>query len=238
MQTKTQPTIIGDPVKVTGVLSAIALTLVLAHLAFLLLRVQAGHPHVFGIARVFNLNEEGNIPSFYSATLLLLCAFLFATIWILKREQAAPFTRHWGILAMVFLYLSIDEASELHELLSMNMKRIWDTGWLYYPWVIPATIAVVLFAILFTGFILHLPSKTRRLFILAAITYLGGAIGIELLGGRHHALYGDDNMTYSLLVALEESLELGGILVLVFALLEYMQSNAYQIRLSGPTKST
>jgi len=47
---------------------------------------------------------------------------------------------------------------------------------------------------------------------------------MEMLGGRHYELFGGDNAAYTMLfVTLEESLEMIGIVVFVYALLSYLR---------------
>lgn len=110
----------------------------------------------------------------------------------------------------------------------MNIKRFVDTsGLLFYPWVVPWAVFVCVFAAYFASYMRHVPRKTRRLFAIATIIFLGGALGIEVLGGWQHSRYGDDNLTYGLLVLLEESLEMVGLLVFVYALLDYLRAESY-----------
>ena len=77
----------------------------------------------------------------------------------------------------------------------------------------------------------HLPPATRRLFVLAAILYIGGAIGIEMIGGQHASLYGEQNLEYAIITALEELLEMLGTVVFIYGLLSYMKRyiNEFQI---------
>ena len=98
-----ETTIVATPVIIVGFLSGIAAILVLADFVFLLLRVAGGYPHVFGLARTFDLNEEGNVPAFFSAVLLFFCFCLFAIIWLFKKRQNDSFTMHWGILIFALL---------------------------------------------------------------------------------------------------------------------------------------
>jgi hypothetical protein len=185
---------------------------------------------------LFDLYEESNVPTFYSAIAILLCACLIALIAGFKRKHNDSFARHWTVLAVIFLYLSVDEASGIHEWLSLPTKRIIDLrGLLYYAWVIPGMILVVVFAAFYLRFVWNLPSKTRCVFCTAASLYLAGAIGMELLGGLHHERYGIDNINYGLLVLLEESLEMTGIVVFAYGLLDYMRASGYQVLLCfGP----
>ena len=49
-----------------------------------------------------------------------------------------------------------------------------------------------------------------------------GALGFELLGGRHNDLYGSNNLTYSILYTCEEFLEMLGIVIFIYALFVYL----------------
>ena len=46
--------------------------------------------------------------------------------------------------------------------------------------------------------------------------------GVELIGGRFAELYGPHNLTYSMIVTVEESLEMAGVILFLWALLVYM----------------
>ena len=63
-------------------------------------------------------------------------------------------------------------------------KGLNTSGILFYAWVIPYGIALLILIFLYLKFFISLPAKTRKLFIIAAVVYLLGVIGIELMGGR------------------------------------------------------
>jgi hypothetical protein len=60
---------------------------------------------------------------------------------------------------------------------------------------------------------------------MAATFYIGGAIGVELIGSRHAELHGYENWAYSMIATLEESLEMAGLIVFIWALLKYCADN-------------
>jgi hypothetical protein len=60
---------------------------------------------------------------------------------------------------------------------------------------------------------------------MAATFYIGGAIGVELIGSHHAELYGYENWTYSMIATLEESLEMAGLIVFIWALLKHCADN-------------
>lgn len=87
-------------------------------------------------------------------------------------------------LALIFLYLSFDEAAGIHELTGPLLKKVINTKGLFnFAWVILGIIMVFIFVVAYRRFIKSLPPKTRNLFIKAGITFVGGAIGMEMLGG-------------------------------------------------------
>lgn len=67
--------------------------------------------------------------------------------------------------------------------------------------------------------------------MLAAAIYLGGAIGFELVGGQHVELHGEENLTYSVITTIEESLEISGLIFFIWALLKYCEEHYQEVQL-------
>ncbi len=63
---------------------------------------------------LFNFDSEMNIPTFYSSLALLLASMLLVVIVLNHKKQGTPYFR-WLGLAIIFLFLSIDETSCIHE---------------------------------------------------------------------------------------------------------------------------
>ena len=59
----------------------------------------------------------------------------------------------------------------------------------------------------------------------------GGRYHGELLEGRLHELHGTRHLSYSLLVALEEGLEMSGAIVFIHALLGFLADQYHDVRL-------
>ena len=59
-----------------------------------------------------------------------------------------------------------------------------------FAWVIPGNALVLVLALFFLQFWLRLPTKTRLTFFVAGVTYIGGCIGFELIGGNYAELHG------------------------------------------------
>lgn len=226
------------PRTLLSLLSLLALSLLLAHLITQALKYFWGHDYQLGFERLFNLDRENNIPSWYSSSALLLCSALLAMIWLAKKQARERYVAHWAALSMIFLALSLDEAASLHERAIDPLRQaLHATGYLYYTWVVPGIALVLVIGLCYLPFLAHLPTRTRRLCLLAGSLYVGGAVGVEMLGAQYHSLHGVDTqagvdtMAYALIVACEEGLELLGILVFIYALSSYLGSSIGPIRL-------
>ena len=68
-----------------------------------------------GLGAVFDLSLEANVPTWYSAAALLVSALALGLITAVKLRERAPFAKHWGGLAAMFVYLSLDEVARFHE---------------------------------------------------------------------------------------------------------------------------
>lgn len=213
-----------DPKRVAIALGSIVVVLLALHLAVSLYNHQVNYTLPQHLTRVMGVDVENSIPTWYSSMLLFVCCGLLSAIAFLKKRTRDRYTRHWQGLAVLFLLMSLDEAASLHETLDRALK-VWLNlnGWLYYAWVIPGMIFVGCVGLAYWKFLKALPPATRQLFIIAGVVYVGGAIGIEIIGGSYAEVYGRYTLRYSLITTLEEALEMAGVVWFVYALLNYLQ---------------
>ena len=210
------------PTKIAVSLGTIIGCLVLAHIAVLFSIYYLGHDYVFGLLSLFHLDHERNIPTLFSTLQLLLASGLLSTIAVARRNKGERDYLHWLGLAAIFLFLSIDETTVIHEKLNEPLRTALSTsGLLYFAWVIPYGIFVVLVMLIYFRFVLNLPVSIRRLTVSAGTIYMAGAIGMEMIGGFHFELHGRD-LFLELAVLCEESLEMIGVLIFVYALTVYI----------------
>jgi hypothetical protein len=199
---------------------------------------------------LFDLGAEMNVPSWYSSSQLLIAAGLLAVI-ALGARHAAPGSSSrrnggepdggslpWVALSLIFVYLSLDEISDLHGLWRQftlpDSYRLPGTTDPNYAWVVPGLVLVVALAIAFRRFVLELPARTRRLIVLAGAIYIGGAIGAELVGGLIvNATW--NNTAFLIVSALEEVGEMLGIALFIYALLLHLGGHLIRIQL-GPAE--
>lgn len=177
-----------------------------------------------GLVRWFHLSGENNVPTWFAATQLLIAAVL--SLWIAEthRRCAMPFVWRWTLLSYCLAFVAVDEILELHEQLGQWVHDRFDTsGLLLFGWVLPYGIAAVVFALCYFRFWLELPGRVRRLFVVAAVFLVGGAIGFESLGGlvvTHHGF----GLGLHVVSFLEECFEKLGAAILIYALLVYVQN--------------
>jgi hypothetical protein len=189
------------------------------------------HPTVF---RMVNLDEEANIPSFYSSLILLFSSILLFVITFYRKIEKNRNYKYWLGLALIFLFLSFDENASIHELIiKVYWKFFEPSDFDNYVWLIPYGVLVFLLMLAYWKFIFSLPRKTYSLFILSGILYVLGALGMEVAGSMyvgvswyqpidwgHRADY-----TYYLISTVEESLEMFGVVTFIYALLSYIETN-------------
>ena len=191
------------------------------------------------LAQLFDVDGEQTLPALYSTLLLSAGAFLSTSIARSRRQAGLGDVAHWRALAAVFAILALDEFGSLHETAIVPFRRALDVrgGALWFTWVVPGAVAVVVFALLFAWFVMRLPPRTRYLLVAAGLTFVGGAMGIELVGGAYQAARVGESMAYQLIVTVEETLEMVGASLFVYALLDYIVMTSpggwWRIRMPG-----
>ena len=185
------------------------------------------YPLKYTFASLFNVDGELTIPAVYSAVTLLLCSVLLAIIAYTKKISADRYVRHWGALSIIFLVLSLDEILGLHEIMFSPLgSELQPSSGFYSAWVILGVTFVFICLLAFGRFLAAIPLQTRRLFLTAGTLFVGGAIGMKLVGGYYadsYALHSQPlNMTYAIITTIEELLEMLAIIVFIYALLSYI----------------
>ncbi len=187
----------------------------------LIIKFYFGHDHVYGLIPLFDFNTEKNIPTFYSACALIVVSVLSAFIASTHRKQNSSYI-HWLGLAIIFLFLSIDEIASIHERLIDPIKTALNTsGLLFFAWVIPYGVALTIFVFAYAKFLTRLPKRIMVLFITSGTIFVSGAIGVELFEGKEASLNGFNTLAFALYYTFEEFLEMLGIVIFIYTLLLY-----------------
>lgn len=188
------------------------------------LRVFTGHDFGFGMIRLFNMDQEASVPSWFSVLLEGACAALLWIIAIETRRARRPFLGHWVALAAGFTYISLDEQAQIHdEMIGVAMEQRFHLPGPLMVFVIPGAIIAVVVLLSFLSFLRHLPKRSRWLFLVAGVMYVGGAIGMESAGGLMVDHHGWQSWQVALCELIEETAEMAGVALFVYALLEYVE---------------
>jgi hypothetical protein len=182
----------------------------------------------------FDARLEANIPTLFSTLIILLTSGLLYMIYhvVSRQKDQKNKKNYWLVLCMMFIFLGIDEAAVLHENFNKLRPLIGDnSGYLYYTWIIPYAFFVLIAGLFFIRFLLGLPEKTRRLSFIAGSVYVFSALGFEVFESRVTTLYGAGHMYDKLLCAVEEFLEMCGIILYIYALLDYLSQIAPQLKM-------
>jgi hypothetical protein len=182
---------------------------------------------LWGIDSLFgylNVDSEGNLPTWFATALLLAAAALLMVIAYTPVANR-PRRWYWILMSIVFLLLSIDEATRLHETLGESLRDAWNTdGLLRFAWVVPYGVAGIVLLVVLVPFLLALPDRTRNLFLLAGFIYVLGAAGLNAVNGA--LLSGDPAKGVVGVVGhFEEVLEMFGVSLMIYALLDHVRVN-------------
>lgn len=178
-----------------------------------------------GSMQILNLDNEGNLPAWYSSSALFLCAILFAVIAYSQWHPRYKWRYSWAGLAAFFAYLSLDESASLHEnFLPGILRKI--SGISSYDWTPLGMIICLVVVIAYFRFWLNLSPKIRWLFASACVIFVLGAIGFEKISHFYEAKYQSENtFQYVLTCGIEEMLEMWGVAVLTYGLIVYLFKN-------------
>lgn len=220
--------IIIDPQKTLRRLLIIITVLLTANILGVLMRIymQPGKKNI--LVWLFDFDTEHNIPTLYSSLALVFCAVLLYVIGLAHRNAGNPY-RPWFGLALIFLFLSIDETSTLHENLVLPARNFFHaTGLLHFAWMIPYGIALFILGIIYFKFLIQLPQPAKAQFFASGAVFLAGAIGFEAVSGLLYSTIGVDNIHPLKVAALytgEDLLEMMGVAMFIYSLLHYIKKH-------------
>jgi len=198
--------------------------LLFANVVGIVTKLYFGHGRIYGLFQLFDFNSEKNVPTLYSSFILITASILLSFIASTHKRLGSPYFS-WLGLAIIFLFLSIDETVMIHEHLTEPVRQLLNTSGLFrYAWVIPYGIGLVMFVIIYLKFLISLPKTIMILFVVSGTTFVLGAMGFEMLGGWYHGLYGRENLAYSFIYTCEEFFEMLGVAMFIYTLLLYIIS--------------
>lgn len=231
-----KPYILFAPARYSRIIGYIIAALFFANGLALFVQHGLDHPEVWGLVPLFHFDREQNLPTFFSALMLLLCAGLLI---IAARRAKSAGEKHlpWVILSLTFAFLSIDEIASLHEKLDALIHHYTPTsGILHYAWVAPYGAAVVILAILLGPWFFRLSRRLQFLFALSGALYVGGALGVEIISGLYYSGMAETGVETKTLLgdalaSIEELGEMTGVALFSYALLTHLCGARGEVRL-------
>ena len=205
-----------DAKRTTLILTSIMLALVAMHL----IAMQANFNESLGWksaldfeywqVAIFDLDEEESFGTWFSAVLLLFASLLMLYVAEHLRSKADVMSRWWMVLALGFGLMSIDEVVGVHEL----FNTLYENS----PWTTAGFFIVVITGFGFIPFLWHYRWRTSVLFFIAGILFTSGAVGVERYSGTDL-----QSLSYNMLTGFEEGLEMVGVILAIYTVLDFMQ---------------
>lgn len=226
--------------RVARVLTTVLLALLSANVAIVYVQWSYGYFHpLSGLTNLFLLGSEANLPTYFSSGCLLTAALCLGLI---ARGCTDGLRWYWWVLCGGFIFLSLDEAAQLHEtILSTAAQHL--LGKFKFPdfrqlWV-PLALLIFAFAVpVGVRFIRRLPRWYAGRFFFCGALYVFAAVGLEVAEGVM-TVRKVDPVWLVFTVLVEESLETLAIICFIHALLRYLahQNLRVQLTFAAPTSA-
>lgn len=166
---------------ILGILLVLHLFVAFSHLVL--------HWKVEALTQLVDLDLEANLPTFFNVALFFIAAALF---YLHGQAADRKMRSGWLVMAGVFVFLGIDEGSQIHEkfmlftlrLLNHGRQDGGDLGWFYYAWVIPYGLATITLVMVLAKWLFGLRPELRKGLIISGVVYVTGAVFLEMAGGK------------------------------------------------------
>jgi hypothetical protein len=182
--------------------------------------------HMNNTLKLFAFPLEANIPTVYSAGLMLIGSVLAFLVGGFERARRSGLGAYWLGVAVIFLFLSVDELAQLHETLGrFKLGFREDFAFLdLYSWIWFYAPFILLFAALSIRFLLRMPRRIAGLIVLGGIITVAGKFTFELIGAYQRAVLDIyiGNLVHDLRATAEEFCKMLGVLIFDAALLLYL----------------
>ncbi len=139
------------------------------------------HDYVYGLVPLFDFNSEKNIPTLFSSIILIICSALLY-LMIMNNKKTKLSYIPWLGLALIFLFLSIDEINSIHERFASPTRETFEaSGFLCCAWVIPYGAALIVFIVSYAKFLFDLPKNIIFFFLASGLHLLLVQLGSSCL---------------------------------------------------------
>lgn len=175
----------------------------------------------FGYTRLLDVDFEASAYTWLSSILIFCNALALLHVAWIRRSAGQARWRSWGVLGLVILGLSAEEILAIHKRFARKMEPVMDGR---VAWSVPALGLCAVASLFAIAFVKALPPATRKLMLVAAGVYVGGAAGVECIQGL--LALPTDGAPMILLQHLEEGSEVAGMLILLCATTGFIRDQA------------
>ena len=175
----------------------------------------------FNFAYWFNVDTERRFGALFSTLLILFASgtMLAASIRSMPKKALSI---GWLFMSGVLLFMACDEFFMIHERAGEFFGAKDHFGTAVVPgWVKAMGVVVAILCLPMGLFWWKLPKYLKIRTAAAAGVFLTGAMGVEVLAMTHADDSGIKNFGYALLAALEEGMEMLGMILAIDAMLLY-----------------
>jgi hypothetical protein len=212
--------------KIATGLGVFALVLALVSLTAQFIKYVGGVEKAYGLIPRMDVDREMSVPSLFSVELLFSLVLILAVIAIYKCKSHDKYRFQWVILALGFLFMTFDEGASIHELIVTPLRGLLGSDlpdFLTFVWILPGMAIVLLLAIYYLKFFLSLSKRMKKGIVISGGVYLCGLLGMELVGGVIVGIFGIRSLIYNIVVTIEESLEMIGLVLAIYTFLDYFR---------------
>lgn len=225
--------------RVVAALLVVAVALAVASYMGQILTRHTDSDFIGNVAEWIDVDSETNLPTWYSTLLMAMAALFCYLVARCGRSAGSTNSRQWYALSVVMLFLSVDEAAQVHEKSTVVLQRFDLSGLsaaFTFAWVIPWTVLVILIGAYFYRFLTQLPRRDRWDIVLAGGVFVGGALGLEFVEGMVLTARGEEDLTYELVATTQELLEMVGIVLFIRAVMNVL-GGLGELRIRFPRRS-
>ena len=203
----------GDAKKLLVILLGAELLLVSA---YILTHIVAPGPTSEVLRNFLDVDREVSIPTWFSSAQL----FALGPLLLLQAPRSKQLGRFLFILALGFIFLSMDEAAAIHDTIYRAAQRMnvpWIKGAEYLIWMAAYLLAAAIGLVIGWRPVFFAWRQFRREVVWIAAgeaIFVGGGIGIEIL--THYLFHIAVDARFFLAVVAEEFFEMAGVSVMLY----------------------
>lgn len=179
------------------------------------------------VARSFDISGEESVGTWLSSNIALFTGLFAAAIFVHSRKHdSRAIAWGWALMALFFIYISVDDAAKLHERLGTAVRikyektaavslDSWFPSWGWQLFIAPFFIAYGCYLL---WFLWHAVLPKNRGWIFLAFSCFGAAVSLDFIEGMELTwLESEDNV--HLLQLTEETLEMLGTTAFLFVVM-------------------